>query len=327
MSLLANYCRNKGIKTSVTVGVVGLPNVGKSSIINSLKRSKACNVGATPGVTKAMQIVQLDSKIKLLDSPGIVFAAGNDAGAALRNAVNISSLSDPLTPANAILQKVSKQQIMEMYDVPEYNSPEEFYALKATRTGRFKKGGVPDIVAAARGLLEDWNSGKIKYYTVPPEGTDNLISAKIVSEVGKEFDIESFEAMETDVLSKIEKESDKKDAFVLDSMGTVDAIEEMEQDGEDDLLSKNMTVAQKKTEKQKQAPRVKKPDPEMELEGNQKLNQLKKNQFKKEKKQRKRREKVALQLSAGLENFNITEGSTSTESYDFKTDFVDALKE
>lgn len=52
MSLLANYCRNKGIKTSIRVGVVGLPNVGKSSIINSLKRSRACNVGSTPGVTK-----------------------------------------------------------------------------------------------------------------------------------------------------------------------------------------------------------------------------------------------------------------------------------
>jgi Predicted GTPases len=86
MSLLANYCRSRGIKTSISVGVVGkwncplfaintcmslskymillqitaiflqfilgLPNVGKSSIINSLKRSRACNVGATPGVTK-----------------------------------------------------------------------------------------------------------------------------------------------------------------------------------------------------------------------------------------------------------------------------------
>lgn len=52
MSLLANYCRNKDIKTSIRVGVVGLPNVGKSSIINSLKRSRACNVGATPGITK-----------------------------------------------------------------------------------------------------------------------------------------------------------------------------------------------------------------------------------------------------------------------------------
>lgn len=52
MQLLKNYCRNKDIKTAISVGVVGLPNVGKSSLINSLKRSKACGVGATPGFTK-----------------------------------------------------------------------------------------------------------------------------------------------------------------------------------------------------------------------------------------------------------------------------------
>lgn len=52
MSMLANYCRNKGIKTSIRVGVVGIPNVGKSSIINSLTRGRSCMVGSTPGVTK-----------------------------------------------------------------------------------------------------------------------------------------------------------------------------------------------------------------------------------------------------------------------------------
>ena len=52
MQLLKNFSRVGGIKTSIAVGVVGMPNVGKSSLINSLKRSRACNVGATPGVTK-----------------------------------------------------------------------------------------------------------------------------------------------------------------------------------------------------------------------------------------------------------------------------------
>jgi len=51
LSLLGNYCRNSNkVKTSIIVGIVGLPNVGKSSVINSLKRSKACNVGNIPGI-------------------------------------------------------------------------------------------------------------------------------------------------------------------------------------------------------------------------------------------------------------------------------------
>jgi predicted GTPase len=56
VSLLKNYCRSGDMKKSITVGIIGIPNVGKSSLINSLKRSKAVGVGATPGFTKAAQV-------------------------------------------------------------------------------------------------------------------------------------------------------------------------------------------------------------------------------------------------------------------------------
>ncbi|XP_060522109.1 guanine nucleotide-binding protein-like 3 homolog [Cylas formicarius] len=331
MSLLGNYCRNKAIKTSITVGIVGLPNVGKSSVINSLKRSRVCNVGATPGVTRAMQVVQLDSKIKLLDSPGIVFASGSDDSAALRNAVKISALADPVTPANAILQRVSKQQMMELYGIADYGSPDEFYSLKATRHGQYRKGGVPDANAAARALLEDWNNGKIRYYTLPPERSpEGDGSYAIVSELGKEFDLDNLEVMEVDVLNKIEKESsDAKRGFILDSLGPVDSLDN-KMDVEDQtggLLGANVAVVTKKKLPKKEKNTAGKADPEMSLEGNQMLNRVKKAQFKKQKKDKRRKEKVALQLSTGLESFSLADDSSSkklkpSEDYDFDTDYV-----
>ena len=55
------------------MGLIGYPNVGKSSVINSLKRSKTCEVSSTPGSTKNLQEVKLDSQVKLLDCPGVIF--------------------------------------------------------------------------------------------------------------------------------------------------------------------------------------------------------------------------------------------------------------
>ena len=69
--------------------MIGLPNVGKSSLINSLKRTRVAAVGNTPGVTKSVQEVHLDKNVKLLDSPGIVFSAGASAASALRNCVKV----------------------------------------------------------------------------------------------------------------------------------------------------------------------------------------------------------------------------------------------
>ncbi|NWU96237.1 NSN1 protein, partial [Upupa epops] len=112
LRVLANYSRSREVKTTITVGVVGYPNVGKSSLINSLKRSRVCGVGATPGVTRCLQTVQLDRHIQLLDCPGVVMDSGAPADAApLRGALAPQRLRDPLGPATAILRRCPPEQV------------------------------------------------------------------------------------------------------------------------------------------------------------------------------------------------------------------------
>ncbi|XP_043287080.1 guanine nucleotide-binding protein-like 3 homolog [Venturia canescens] len=332
LSLLGNYCRNAGaVKSSIRVGVVGLPNVGKSSIINSLKRSKACNVGSTPGITKSMQAVQLDSKIKLLDSPGIVFATSNpdnpdDSSVALKNAVKIQALKDPYTPATAILKRISKQQIMELYDMHEYSTPDEFFAKKAARMGMFKRGGVPDLLAAARSVINDWNSGKIRYYTVPPEAAPCQLSAEIVTNIAKEFDIENFAATEKMMLDDVEAAAAKfnlnvVDPLLIDSTGPVECAMDIDQKKQEfkiqEMNEKRKKIVDQK-KKEPNAQRKKKVEPLFQIEGNQKLNKLNKLAFKKEKKDKVRREKEASNLANQLEGFNFS----TTDDYNFETDFT-----
>ncbi|XP_065559043.1 guanine nucleotide-binding protein-like 3 homolog isoform X2 [Artemia franciscana] len=234
MKLLGNYCQNRGIRTQIRVGVVGLPNVGKSSIINSLKRSKACLVGATPGITKSMQEVALDSKIILLDSPGMVLAAGNmsDSSVALRNAIKVESLTDPITPVEAILRRTNKEYMMLQYILEDYDTTKDFLCLLAKRIGKLKKGGIPDYEAAARRVLQDWNTGRLKYYTHPPELMSH-VSAEVVQTMAREFSLDDseFNAMETEDLEALPQVRPSQTVRV-ESNGIVDNVKEGDTDEE-----------------------------------------------------------------------------------------------
>ncbi|KAJ1937388.1 nuclear GTP-binding protein nug1, partial [Kickxella alabastrina] len=145
IQLLKNYSRNQKIKTSITVGIIGFPNVGKSSLINSLKRSRVCGVGSTPGFTKFVQEIQLDSKLKLMDCPGIVFNSPVKssqkmdktaiAEMMLRNCIKVELLDDPIAPVDLIVQRCKPQALQAMYNVPAFLDTRDFLVRLARQRG------------------------------------------------------------------------------------------------------------------------------------------------------------------------------------------------
>lgn len=176
IQLIKNYSRNDNIKHAVTVGLIGYPNVGKSSVINSLKRSKAVSVSSQPGHTKNMQEVFLDSKVKLLDCPGVIFANGDEKSLVLKNIIKVSDIKDPIAPMEEILQKVNKSQLLIQYEIADFSTTVEFLTNVAFRRGKLGKGGIPDLQSAAKLVLTDWNTGKIQYFTHPPDENMNTMS-------------------------------------------------------------------------------------------------------------------------------------------------------
>ncbi|NXS00279.1 GNL3 protein, partial [Oxylabes madagascariensis] len=210
LKLLQEYGRTQD--KAIQVGVVGFPNVGKSSIINSLKGKRACNVGLTRGVTKSMQAVHLDKQTKMLDSPSIIADPSNSALAlALRSIIDPegSDSADVLEGVNAIINHCSKQQVMMHYNIPDFRDPEEFLSLLAQKRGMLKKGGVPDIENMAKLVLCDWTGARIKYYSQPPglQKPPPYLTEEKIAEMQEGFNLNNLEQQNSNTVQALKHPS------------------------------------------------------------------------------------------------------------------------
>ncbi|KAK4621324.1 Large subunit GTPase 1 [Fulvia fulva] len=164
------------------IGLVGYPNVGKSSTINALLGAKKVSVSATPGKTKHFQTIHLSERVLLCDCPGLVFPnfATTKAELVCAGVLPIDQLRESTGPSGLIAQRIPKHFLDALYGMKIIIRPieeggtghptgEEILRAYARARGFWTQGlGQPDESRAARTILKDYVKGKLLYCHPPP---------------------------------------------------------------------------------------------------------------------------------------------------------------
>jgi nuclear GTP-binding protein len=166
-------------RKQISVGLIGYPNTGKSSIINTLRGKKVCTIAPIPGETKVWQYVTLMKRIFLIDCPGIVPPNQNDTqeDILLRGVVRVENVENPEQYIPAVLKRCKKHHVERTYELTGWETHIQFLELLARKGGRLLKAGEPDLDAVAKMVLNDFMRGKIPWFTAPPkvEGAEGKV--------------------------------------------------------------------------------------------------------------------------------------------------------
>ena len=164
------------------IGLVGYPNVGKSSTINALIGAKKVSVSSTPGKTKHFQTIHLSADVILCDCPGLVFPnfATTKAELVCNGVLPIDQLREFTGPAGLVAQRIPQSFLEALYGINIHTRPleeggtgmqtaEEVLVAYAIARGFAKTGkGQPDESRAARYILKDYVNGKLLFCHPPP---------------------------------------------------------------------------------------------------------------------------------------------------------------
>lgn len=163
--------RQKGMRKTIRVLAAGIPNVGKSAIINRLAGRKGAREGDRPGVTRGLQWVKLSDALELMDSPGLLwpkieseFAAVNIAltGCIKPEIIDIPALGMRLIE---LLGTLAPEAIASRYDVSA-GSPRETLENICKKRGFLLSQGEYDVERAAKTLLDEFKAGRLGRITL-----------------------------------------------------------------------------------------------------------------------------------------------------------------
>ena len=179
--ILAKWKR-RGMKSrSVRLMILGIPNVGKSSLINFLAGTAATRTANTPGHTRGKQWVRLSEGLDLLDTPGVLWPKFDDQTAALRLAAtgaiagDVFNASEVVAELMSSLAKTSPEILKEQYNIENPDQdPQVLLEQAGRRRGCLLPGGNIDFDRAEMVVLRDFRNGKLGRITLDPipEGKD-----------------------------------------------------------------------------------------------------------------------------------------------------------
>lgn len=168
--LLWKALRESTEKRPVVVAVVGIPNVGKSTIINYLKGSHSVGTSPVPGYTRHVTRLRAARWLRVIDTPGVVPRSPGEL--VLVSALRPESLEDPVPLALRVLEIVAKKRpslLHELYGVEWSGDGMAFLEELARRRGLLGKGGAPLVEEAARVVIRDWQNGRNTFYLEPED--------------------------------------------------------------------------------------------------------------------------------------------------------------